>query len=60
LVQVTSYWGVGMDEEERPSVILRHLIDGYQVSQAIHVAGTISIADLLAECPFRHRGRMIG
>jgi hypothetical protein len=34
--------------DERPSVVLRRLIDGYQVSQAIHVAATLGIADLLA------------
>jgi hypothetical protein len=28
--------------------VLRRLIDGYQVSQAIHVAATLGIADLLA------------
>lgn len=30
---------------------LRRLINGYQVSQAIHVAATLSIADLLADGP---------
>jgi hypothetical protein len=34
--------------DERPSVVLRRLIDGYQVSQAIYVAATLGIADLLA------------
>jgi hypothetical protein len=34
--------------DERPSAVLRRLIDGYQVSQAIHVATTLGIADLLA------------
>ena len=34
--------------DERPSVALRRLINGYQVSQAIHVAATLGIADLLA------------
>ena len=34
--------------DERPSVVLRRLINGYQVSQAIHVAATLGIADLLA------------
>lgn len=34
-----------------PSAALRQLIDGYQVSQAIHVAVVLGIADLLAEGP---------
>jgi SAM-dependent methyltransferase len=38
-------------EGERPSVALRRLIDGYQVSQALHVASTLGIADLLADGP---------
>lgn len=37
--------------EERPSVRLYKLINGYQVSQAIHVAATLGIADLLREGP---------
>jgi hypothetical protein len=37
--------------EERPSTTLRRLINGYQVSQAIHVAATLGIADLLADGP---------
>jgi hypothetical protein len=37
--------------EERPSVVLRRLIDGYKVPQAIHVAATLGIADLLADGP---------
>jgi DNA-binding IclR family transcriptional regulator len=32
-------------------VVLRRLIDGYKVSQAIHVAATLGIADLLADGP---------
>ncbi len=39
------------EEGERPSVALRHLIDGFQVSQALHVAATLGIADLLADGP---------
>jgi hypothetical protein len=35
--------------EEHPSTTLRRLVSGYQVSQAIHVAATLGIADLLAE-----------
>jgi hypothetical protein len=34
-----------------PSAQLRRLIAGYQVSQAIHVAATLGIADLLADGP---------
>lgn len=37
--------------EERPSARLRRLVDGYQVSQAIHVAATLGIADLLRDGP---------
>ena len=33
--------------DERPSEILRRLADGYQVTQAIHVAATLGIADEL-------------
>src|SRR5215208_7005308 len=29
--------------DERPSVVLRRLVDGYQVTQAIHVAATLGI-----------------
>src|SRR5215211_603218 len=34
---------------EQPTVTLRRLTNGYQVSQAIHVAATLGIADLLAD-----------
>jgi hypothetical protein len=34
-----------------PSAELRRLVNGYQVSQAIHVAATLGIADLLAGGP---------
>src|SRR5262245_2033728 len=37
--------------EERPSVRLRRLITGYQVSQAIHVAATLGVADRLRDGP---------
>jgi hypothetical protein len=36
---------------ERPSVALRRLVNGYQVSQAIHVAAKLGIADLLGDGP---------
>lgn len=36
---------------EQPSATLRRLINGYQVSQAIHVAAELGIADLLAGGP---------
>jgi O-methyltransferase domain/Dimerisation domain len=36
---------------ERPTVALRRLVNGYQVTQAIHVAATLGIADLLREGP---------
>ncbi len=35
----------------RPSLALRRLVNGYQVSQAIHVAAALGIADLLANGP---------
>ena len=34
-----------------PSVELMRLVNGYQVSQAIHVVATLGIADLLMEGP---------
>jgi len=37
--------------EEPPATALRRLVDGYQVSQAIHVATVLGIADLLADGP---------
>lgn len=41
-----------MDQsDQRPSLILRQLVNGYQVSQAIHVAATLGIADLLRDGP---------
>jgi hypothetical protein len=36
-----------------PSLALRRLVNGYQVTQAIHVATVLGIADLLAEGPQR-------
>jgi hypothetical protein len=36
------------DDSDDPAVAIRRLVDGYQVSQAIHVAATLGIADLLA------------
>jgi hypothetical protein len=41
-----------MDDDQRsPSATLRHLVNGYQVSQALHVAATLGIADRLADGP---------
>src|SRR5207248_382835 len=37
--------------DEAPSAALRRLINGYQVSQAIHVATVLDIPELLAEGP---------
>ena len=37
--------------DEHPAVRLKGLIDGFQLSQAIHVAATLGIADLLADAP---------
>ena len=39
------------EPDERPSVTLARLINGFQVSQAIHVAATLGVADLLVERP---------
>ncbi|MDM0078219.1 methyltransferase [Variovorax sp. J2P1-59] len=38
-----------MQSDSNPAITIRRLIDGYQVSQAIHVAATLGIADLLAK-----------
>lgn len=35
----------------RPSLALRRLVNGYQVTQALHVAAVLGIADLLADGP---------
>lgn len=35
----------------RPSLALRRLVNGYQVTQAIHVAAVLGIADFLADGP---------
>ena len=35
--------------EEKPAMVLMRLVNGYQVSQAIHVAVMLGIADLLAD-----------
>src|SRR3954468_11515667 len=37
--------------DESPSATLRRLVNGYQVSQAIHVAATLGVADHLADGP---------
>ena len=39
------------EPEERASDALRRLVDGYQASQAIHVAATLGVADLLVDGP---------
>jgi hypothetical protein len=39
------------DRGEPAAVALRRLVNGFQVSQAIHVAATLGIADLLADGP---------
>ena len=39
------------DDSELPTVALRRLANGYQVTQAIHVAATLGIADLLRDGP---------
>lgn len=40
-----------MHDSEPPTVALRRLANGYQVTQAIHVAATLGIADLLGDGP---------
>ena len=40
-----------MPREERPSVRLHRLLNGYQVSQAIHVAAPLGGADRLRDGP---------
>ena len=37
------------EKQERPSTRLRQMIDSFQVSQALHVAATLGIADLLKD-----------
>ena len=39
------------DEAEPPTVALRRLTNGYQITQAIHVAAMLGIADLLPTAP---------
>jgi hypothetical protein len=39
------------DQDQRPVAELRRLVNGYQVSQALHVAATLGLADLLAAGP---------
>ena len=40
-----------MPKAETPTMVLRRLVNGYQVTQAIHVAATLGIADLLRDGP---------
>jgi hypothetical protein len=40
-----------MPKTETPTMVLRRLVNGYQVTQAIHVAATLGIPDLLREGP---------
>jgi O-methyltransferase domain/Dimerisation domain len=40
-----------MHDAEPPTVALRRLVNGYQVTQAIHVAAALGIADLLRDGP---------
>ena len=37
--------------DDSPSATLRRLVNGYQASQAIHVAATLGVADHLADGP---------
>jgi len=39
------------EREERPAAALRRLVNGYQISQAIHVATVLGVADHLAAGP---------
>ncbi len=36
------------DQDNDPANVIRRMVEGYQLSQAIHVAATLGIADLLA------------
>jgi len=38
-----------MQDEWNPALAIRRMVEGYQVSQAIHVAAVLGIADLLAK-----------
>ena len=38
-----------MTEEMDPAGTIKRLVDGYQVSQAIHVIATLGVADLLVD-----------
>ncbi len=38
-------------QNERPSAALLRLINGYQVTQALHTAAVLGLADLLREGP---------
>ncbi|MCF6469993.1 methyltransferase [Nonomuraea sp. MG754425] len=40
-----------LDCERPPAAVLRELINGYQVSQAIHAAAALGLADLLGDLP---------
>jgi hypothetical protein len=40
---------LAISREDDPAETLRRLANGYQVSQAVHVAASLGIADLLAE-----------
>jgi len=40
-----------MHDDETPTVALRRLTNGYQVTQAIHVAAALGIADRLRDGP---------
>ena len=40
--------------DQDPAIELRRMVEGYQVSQAIHVAATLGIADLLAHTSLTH------
>jgi len=42
-----------MITDSRPSAVLGRLVNGYQVSQAIHVAALLGLADLLKDGPRR-------
>jgi SAM-dependent methyltransferase len=37
------------DGEQSPTIVLRRLVDGYQISQALYVVATLGIADLLGD-----------
>jgi hypothetical protein len=51
-----------LDAAPPPTVILRRLVDGYQISQALYIVATLGIADLLADgrCTTEELSKRVG